>query len=179
MFLQFRFTLAGVCSLATLFSTFTTSIAISILQVDTSVGKVHGFINGTHPDVVQFLGIPYAEPPIGDRRWTAPAPKSSVGNIDATRFGPACSQYVSEVPSTYSIDAREFLVDGSFSEDCLALSIWAPFTPKGEENTACDKLPVVVWIYGGDHQNGGGNVKYQQPAPWVQRSQEFIFVQVK
>lgn len=182
MFSKCDFAFKGVYILATISTLLSTSTAVSSLQIDTTVGKVHGIINGTHPDVVQFLAIPFAEPPISSRRWQVPIPKSPVAKIDATRFGPSCSQYVSEVPSTYSIDAREFLVDGDFSEDCLTLSVWAPLTIKKEATAACDgkeRLPVLVWFYGGDHQNGGAQVKYQQPAPWVQRSRQFVFVQVK
>lgn len=156
-----------------------TSTAISSLKVDTSVGTVYGLINGTHPDVAQFLGIPYAEPPTGNRRWTAPAAKAPSGTIDATKFGPSCPQYDTSIPSTYEIDTREFLISGPTSEDCLTLSIWAPYTPKTSGNSSCEKLPVVVWIYGGGHVTGGAQIEYQLPTPWVQRSQAHIVVQIK
>src|SRR4051812_41286483 len=43
--------------------------AVGSLTVETTSGPVTGFINGTTPHVAQFLGIPYAEPPVGSRRW--------------------------------------------------------------------------------------------------------------
>ncbi|KAF4627233.1 hypothetical protein G7Y89_g10927 [Cudoniella acicularis] len=46
--------------------------AVSSLAVDTTVGTVYGLINSTTPNVAQFLGIPFAEPPIGSLRWLPP-----------------------------------------------------------------------------------------------------------
>lgn len=154
--------------------------AIATLSVDTTVGTVQGLINGTHPDVVQFLGIPYAEPAVGDLRWAPPVAKSPVGEIDATRFGPSCPQYESRIPSTYNIDAREFLISGTTSEDCLSLSIWAPFTPSYSQNsTKVELLPVIIFIYGGGQTTGGAEIEYQLPTPWVQRTQAHLVVQIK
>lgn len=151
----------------------------SLLQVDTTIGKVYGIINGTHPDVLQYLGIPFAESPIADLRWEAPVPKSPMRKVDATRFGPDCAQYLSTVPSAYNVDTQEFNIVGPISEDCLTLSVWAPLSSDSLANSTCRKLPVVVWLFGGDQQFGGSQVPYQQPASWVQRSQEHLVVQVK
>lgn len=150
--------------------------AINSLKIDTTVGTVYGLINGTHPDVAQFLGIPFAEPPIGDLRWTPSVAKSPVSSIDATKFSPSCPQYDTSIPSTYEIDARDFLISGPTSEDCLTLSIWAPYASK---YNCTDKLPVLVWIYGGGQLTGGAQIEYQIPTPWVQRSQAHIVVQIK
>jgi len=150
-------------------------VAVPALKVDTTVGTVYGLINGTHPHVAQFLGIPYAEPPIGERRWTPSVVKSPVGDIDATSFSPSCPQYDTSIPSVYEIDAREFLISGPTSEDCLTLSIWAPFT----QNNFTEKLPVIVWIYGGGQLTGGAQIEYQIPTPWVERTQAHIVVQIK
>jgi acetylcholinesterase len=149
--------------------------ALSTLIVDTTVGTVHGLINGTHPNVVQFLGIPYAEPPVGDNRWELSIAKAPVGDIDATRFSPSCPQYDTSIPSTYEIDARQFLISGPISEDCLSLSIWAPFShPPSNES-----LPAIVWLYGGGQVTGGAQIEYQIPTPWVERTQAHVVVQVK
>ena len=120
--------------------------AVNSLRVDTAVGTVYGIINGTTPDVAQFLGIPYAEPPVGDLRWLPSTAKSPAASIDATTFSPSCPQYESAIPSVYNIDARDFLISGPTSEDCLTLNIWAPVSGK---NNCTEKLPVLVWIYGG------------------------------
>lgn len=150
--------------------------AVSSLKIDTTVGTVYGLINGTHPDVAQFLGIPFAEPPVGDLRWEPSIAKYPVEAIDATSFSPSCPQYDTSIPSVYEIDAREFLISGLTSEDCLTLSIWAPYVPK---SNCAEKLPVLVWIYGGGQVTGGAQIEYQIPTPWVQRSQAHIVVQIK
>ncbi|KAL5634742.1 hypothetical protein ACGC1H_002695 [Rhizoctonia solani] len=73
------------------------------------------------------LGIPYAQPPVGDLRFRKPIAFTSNGTINAQNYGPRCLQ------STIANDA---------SEDCLSLNIWRP-----QEVT--EPLPVMVWIYGG------------------------------
>jgi hypothetical protein len=59
-------------------------LAVSSLKVDTTVGTVYGLVNGTTPNVAQLLGIPYAEPPVGARRWLPPTANLPVSSIDAT-----------------------------------------------------------------------------------------------
>jgi acetylcholinesterase len=165
----------GLCAVLVLASYFSTCLSLSSLKINTTVGTVYGLINGTHPDVVQFLGIPYAEPPVGDRRWTPSVAKAPTGKIDATSFSPSCPQYDTSIPSTYEIDARNFLISGPVSEDCLTLSVWAPFST----SNCSEPLPVIAWIYGGGQQTGGAQIEYQIPTPWVQRTQAHIVVQIK
>jgi acetylcholinesterase len=151
-------------------------LAVNSLKVDTSVGTVYGLINGTTPNVAQFLGIPYAERPLGPLRWAPAIPKSPVESIDATAFSPSCPQYESAIPSVYDIDARQFLISGPTSEDCLTLNIWAPVTT---ESNCTEKLPVLVWIYGGGFQTGGGQIEYQIPSQWIERTQSHVVVGIK
>lgn len=169
---------AQLCSkLLAVVSLLDTCLAVTSLRVDTTVGTVYGLINGTTPNVAQFLGIPFAEPPVGELRWSPPTVKSPVSRIDATSFSPSCPQYESSIPSTYNIDSRGFLITpGKTSEDCLTLNIWAPVTTQGN---CTQKLPVIVWIYGGSFQTGGGETAYQIPSQWVQRSQSHIVVGIK
>jgi para-nitrobenzyl esterase len=64
--------------------------AASPLRVETKEGPVKGFLKD---GVAEFLGIPYAEPPIGKLRWMPPknhAPWTKV--LQATTFGPQCLQ---------------------------------------------------------------------------------------
>src|SRR6516162_5819439 len=81
-------------------------------QVTVRQGKVEGgFDNSVH----HFLGLPYAAPPIEERRWRAPEPPSNWAGIrSATRFGPACLQTVGAV---FNLRAEQ-------DEDCLYLNIW-------------------------------------------------------
>lgn len=86
--------------------------------------------------VRSFKGIPYAQPPIGNKRWTAPvAAQSWKGLRDAGRFGAGCIQPPWPARSIY--DDRI----SNVSEDCLFLNVWAPAHAR--------KAPVIVWIYGG------------------------------
>lgn len=71
------------------------------------------------------------------------------------------------------MDVREFLISGPTSEDCLTLNIWKPLISHGKA------LPVIVWIYGGGFQTGGGEIAYQIPTQWVERSQKHIVVGIK
>ncbi|TVY83336.1 Lipase [Lachnellula suecica] len=143
--------------------------AFDITEVDTPVGKIHGTIINNTPLVTQFLGIPFAQPPLGPLRWLPPKPKSPVASINATTFGPSCPQYWTSLPQVYNTDVPGFLVYGPTSEDCLTLNIWAPSGSRF-------KLPVIVWLYGGSFQTGGGSVLYQIPSQWVERSQGHIVV---
>ena len=92
---------------------------------------------GIHLDgVSSYLGIRYAEPPVGKLRWAPPEPvRSMKGVVDAVKLGPACVQPILPRDSMYAIDIE------SSSEDCLNLNIWAPEHAR--------KAPVIVWIHGG------------------------------
>lgn len=156
--------------------------ALSSLVVDTSSGVFQGIIDDVTPKVAQFLGISYAEPPIGARRWLPPLPKGRAnGNIiNATKFGPSCPQYQTNKPTTWITDAPEFNIDplDYQSEDCLSVNIWAPW----HHSTGYEKvtqLPVVVWIHGGSFQTGGAATPYHNPSRWVERSGEHIVVAIK
>jgi acetylcholinesterase len=159
--------------------------AIDCLDAETTSGPVKGFINETTPDVAQFLGIPFAEPPVGARRWLPAVPKTRKHRvIDATHFGPSCPQWETDVnvePNVYTVDVPNFTPSplDYQSEDCLSLNIWAPYdkshTGKHEKN----RLPVILWLYGGGYTTGGGNVPYQNPAPWVQKGGKHIVVSIK
>jgi acetylcholinesterase len=158
--------------------------AVDCLDVDTTSGAVKGFVNQTVPNVAQFLGIPFAEPPVGARRWLPAVRKTKkYGVIDASRFGPSCPQWETDVnvePNVYTVDVPNFTPSplDYQSEDCLSLNIWAPFKEKkGEHNKK--PLPVILWLFGGGYTTGGGNVPYQNPAPWVEKSGRHIVVSIK
>jgi carboxylesterase type B len=159
--------------------------AIDRLDAKTTSGDVTGFINETTPNVAQFLGIPYAQPPTGRRRWLPALPITiAQRQINATRFGPSCPQYETDVnvaPNVYTVDATNFTptpLDYQ-CEDCLSLSIWTPWVRKNKLKDAKKSLPVIVWFFGGGFGAGGTNVPYQNPATWVERSGKHIVVSVK
>lgn len=89
--------------------------ALNTLRVNTTVGEVYGMVNGSTPGVAQFMGIPFAEPPLGSLRFLAPQPKSRQnGTIDATYTRPNCPQYPinkQTQPNVYTYDASKQLSD--------------------------------------------------------------------
>lgn len=78
--------------------------------------------------IYKFLGVPYAQPPIGSLRFAEPVeyrPQSIEHTLDATRFGPICPQFFDEV-LVKTVSPLSF----NMSEDCLKLNIWTPILPK-------------------------------------------------
>lgn len=148
------------------------------LIVNTTAGQVYGMINGSTPDVVQFLGIPFAAPPVGDLRFAPPRPKQRESNIiDATKTSPNCPQYpltTVTAPSIYTFDSPWLQPYGPWSEDCLTLNIWLPRTANAKE-----KLPVLIWMFGGGFYEGGLLTNGMNPSTWIQRTQSHIVVALK
>ncbi len=92
-----------------------------------------------------FKGIPFAQPPVGDLRWREPQPaKNWTGTRNADQFGPRCMQRTSP-------GADYWFRSNGMSEDCLYLNVWTP-AKSGNE-----RLPVLVYIFGGGFQNGDGS----------------------
>lgn len=103
----------------------------------TRQGAVRGRMDGA--GVASFLGIPYAAPPFGPRRFLAPAPPVP---WDGVRKAQAHGRTVPKVPYAPPFDALIPEDLGSDGEDCLNLSVW---TPEPGPNGG---LPVMVWLHG-------------------------------
>ena len=114
------------------------------LTVKTEQGKVQGkTIN--EGKVKAFLGLSYAAPPVGDKRWKTPEPAAKwKGARDATKFGARCAQ-------GRVFDDMVFQ-DAGENEDCLFLNVYVPATA----NDKC-KLPVMFWIHGGGYSGGASS----------------------
>ena len=117
--------------------------------VQTELGAVRG-IPAADPRITAFKGIPFAAPPVGENRWRAPQPaRPWEGVRDCLEFAPISMQHVpgEDVENLYS---REWNVDPSIemSEDSLMLNIWTP------ARSADEKLPVLVWYFGGGLREG-------------------------
>jgi len=124
-------------------------------------GKFVGTPGDIYP-VDKYLGIPFAEPPVGNLRFRLPVGRNTYsGTVDATKYGPSCVQQKVGLPILTGLakEAVDFIVNGAFgtifpdSEDCLTLNIVKPQTA-----TATSKLPVVVWIYGGGFELGSSSM---------------------
>lgn len=151
------------------------------LIVQTTSGRVHGFINESTPNVRQFRGIPFAQPPVGQLRWLPPqslAPTAALNDIHATTWGPSCPQIIATSASIWTVDTPQFDVTGTLSEDCLSLSVYAPQKLADTDN-GDGLLPVMVWMYGGGMITGGQQVLYFDPSHWIQRTPELLVVTIK
>jgi para-nitrobenzyl esterase len=104
--------------------------------VQTQYGAVQGV---TASGINDFLGIPYATPPVGPLRWKAPTPPAPWTLRQATTYSAYCPQGFSEIGP------------GGGSEDCLYLNVQTPTTANAHSN-----LPVMVWIHGGALTTGSG-----------------------
>jgi para-nitrobenzyl esterase len=124
-------------------------------------GEVVGYTGryGSHV----WLGIPYAEPPVGERRWRASAPPAAwSGTREALAFGAHCPQIASLLGGASDVPLGSI----SGSEDCLFLNVYAPRMDAAAAAQA--RLPVMVWIHGGGNTIGlsdffdGGRLAQEQ-----------------
>ena len=122
--------------------------------VDTTSGRLRGAWNASI-GAFQFMGVPYAAPPVGSLRWAPPEPYMALPGVrDCRSFeaqGPRCPQRRSSSFAT--------------SEDCLRLSIWTPSDAAAADPSdaaaadpsaaAAADLPVMVYLHGGSLVGGG------------------------
>ncbi|WP_052508802.1 carboxylesterase/lipase family protein [Pseudomonas saudimassiliensis] len=108
--------------------------------VDTTDGQLRGF--EADENTWQFLGIPYAKPPLGDLRWRAPQP---VEAWEGVREAVAWSDQAAQNPGL------ERFGEGGMSEDSLYLNVTAP--------KDAEALPVMVWFHGGGFTSLTSNTK--------------------
>ncbi|XP_034158309.2 neuroligin-3b [Pangasianodon hypophthalmus] len=151
--------------------------------VNTAQGRLRGMrvavaTEGLRP-VDQYLGVPFAAPPTGVRRFAVPEPPAAWGGVrNATRFAPVCPQsargnvhdITAPVWATFNLDTMATYLQEQ-SEDCLYLNLYVPTRersgPKraGEEaeddvlrDAREDPWPVMLFIHGGSYMDGTGNI---------------------
>jgi para-nitrobenzyl esterase len=130
-----RATVTALC----LFYTAMACPALDTMGVSTTSGQLRGVDRASGG--AEFLGVPYAQPPVGNLRWHEPLPaKSWTGVRDAATFGAPCAQPVLGDWNKHDAETSK--------EDCLFLNVMTPVWPPK------DPLPVMFWIHGG--ANAGG-----------------------
>ncbi|KAK9524452.1 hypothetical protein VZT92_016847 [Zoarces viviparus] len=124
------------------------------LIVQTRIGRVRG-TRMPVPDrsfVTSFLGIPFAEPPVGKRRFRRAEPKRPwTGVYEANAYPNACYQAVDTSFPGFQ-GSEMWNPNREMSEDCLYLNVWVPSSPRPHN------LTVMVWIYGGGFYSGASSL---------------------
>ena len=127
-------------------------------QVTVASGMLEGSVES---GVSSFKGIPYAAPPVGDLPWRPPQPVTPWAGVrSATAYGSDCAQL------PFPGDAAPLGTPPA--EDCLVLNVWRPAERPAE------KLPVMVWIYGGGFVNGGSSPAVYDGSPFARRGVVFV-----
>ncbi|KFP13516.1 Fatty acyl-CoA hydrolase precursor, medium chain, partial [Egretta garzetta] len=124
-------------------------------EVTIALGRLKGRqanVKGTDRLVNVFLGIPFAKAPVGSLRFSPPEPPEPWNDLrDATSYPPLCPQDLSML-KTAEKNFKEKHIPFRTSEDCLYLNV---YSPAGSNKK--DKLPVMVWIHGGNFIFGGAS----------------------
>lgn len=129
-----------LCALLFFTSAFSQSITN---QLKISNGTLEGTFNQA-TKIRSFKGIPYALPPVGDLRWKEPQPPA---NWDGVRK----AAHFSHMPMQKRVFSDMIFRADTMSEDCLYLNVWTP------AKSANEKLPVLVYFYGGGFVGGDGS----------------------
>ncbi|UPK92526.1 hypothetical protein LCI18_003461 [Fusarium solani-melongenae] len=133
----------------------------NFITVDTSNGPITGHLADNSACVVEYLGIPYAKPPVGKLRFAPPERFTSREPYKAEKFGYDCPlspskkvNYPDMTPQAQDIISYFASNAGTpQSEDCLTLNIWS----KATSNSAQANKPVLVFFYGGRFAIGNTN----------------------
>eukprot|EP00099_Drosophila_melanogaster_P016188 NP_536784.1 cricklet [Drosophila melanogaster] len=141
-----------------IFTRFCSSMKVKVpVKQGVLVGRQKKLVNGLEYN--SFLGVPYAEPPVGELRFRSPRPleRFQKQELDCSKEG------------NVSYQRDPFTLEVAGSEDCLFLNVYAP-----KVKSTRTPLPVMVWIHGGGFFFGNGNSDFHFPAKLME--QEVIVV---
>jgi para-nitrobenzyl esterase len=125
--------------LPVIFALISSFISLAQPVIQTKFGFIEGSNKGS---ILEFLGIPFAKPPVDSLRWKPPRdPDSWTDTLLTQSFKPGCIQ------KNFQQGSTSYTIKGS--EDCLYLNIWTPDT--------ASSLPVMVFIHGGANQQGAAD----------------------
>ncbi|KAJ6452477.1 carboxylesterase [Mycena sanguinolenta] len=154
--------------------------------VSTSGGDVIGHPASNRPAVTEYLGIPFARPPIGDLRFAPPVGfENSGGVINAATFSVSCPYAASTGTIAYPNKTANFdRIVGAFlgeggvvGEDCLTLNVWSKENSMSSASTEGPGRPVMVFFYGGRFAIGGTNNTFYN-GQYLADSEDVIVVTV-
>lgn len=131
--------------------TLLTAVSLAALPGPVKVdgGQVEG-VPGRDGALAAFKGIPFAAPPVGALRWTAPRAVTPWQGVRAAKeFGASCMQPVVHERKPWT---HEFMTHNEVSEDCLFVNVWTG------SRGADERRPVFVYVYGGGFNEGSGQV---------------------
>ena len=147
------------------------------VTISTAQGPVQG-VTTADLTITNFKGVPFAAPPVGDLRWTAPKPAAPWSTVKtADTFSPMCRQSINTEGGFFDriingqglSKIKRALINkvvagqpaAKQSEDCLYLNVRSP-NLNIDGDVIGGALPVMVWIHGGAHQFGSGDFNYYQ-----------------
>lgn len=129
-----------------------------LLQTKIDSGRLQGSMDN---GVASFKDVPFAAPPVANFRWRPPQPVAAwTGVRPATAYGSDCMQL------PFPSDAAPLGTPPA--EDCLYLNVWTP------AHSAKEKLPVMIWIYGGGFVNGGSSPAVYDGSQFAARGVVFV-----
>jgi para-nitrobenzyl esterase len=155
------FQILSIAVVVFLFATPSLSASNDTFVVGTSTGSLRGIARSTGG--AEFLGIPFAQPPVGKLRWHEPVDVEPwTGVRDASKFGAPCAQSVLGDWNKHDAETSK--------EDCLFLNVMTPVWPPKS------KLPVMLWLHGGANAGGTASAALYKDGTLVQHGVVLVTV---
>jgi len=143
------------------FLTFSLSASDDAFTVGTSTGRLRGIARSTGG--AEFLGIPFAQPPVAKLRWHDPVEIEPWTDVrDASKFGAPCAQPILGDWNRHDAETSK--------EDCLFLNVMTPVWPPKS------KLPVMFWLHGGANAGGTASAALYKDGTLVQHGVVLVTV---